>query len=198
MLRHRFRQRKPLPSPTRHAMAAFMIRAKARLLTVLLPMMAAACSTAGSYPSLAQRDVERVSGRAEPVPGDTAPEAPAPPPASADLVTRLTGLVALAREADKQFQANRPAAERAVAAAGGRATDSWSSASVALALLETSRSSAMVALADLDTLYVNARTDAALERTPTTEAIATARDEVNGWIDAQDAVIARLSARLPG
>ena len=55
----------------------------------------------------------------------------------------------------------------------------------------------MVALADLDNLYVTARNDGALERTPTTEAIASARDEVNGWVDAQDTVIARLAARLP-
>ncbi|KHK89683.1 hypothetical protein [Novosphingobium malaysiense] len=175
-----------------------MIRAKARLLTVLLPMVAGACSTAGNYPSLALRDVERIRGSAQPVAGEAPQPAPEPPPLSADLATRLNGLVKMAREADRQFQANRPAAERAVASAGGIASDSWSTASIALARLETSRSSAMVALADLDGLYVDARTDAPLEETPSAEAIASARDLVDGWVDAQDEVLSSLAARLPG
>jgi hypothetical protein len=174
-----------------------MIRAKARLLPVLLPLLAAACSTAGTYPSLAQRDFERIGGSATPVAGEAEPPAPPLPPPSADLVTRLDGLVAVARDADGRFQANRPAAERAVAAAGNIASDSWSTASVALARLESSRSSAMEALADLDALYIDARTDAPLEETPSAKAIAVARDQVDGWVAAQDDVIADLTARLP-
>ncbi|MCT2398276.1 hypothetical protein [Novosphingobium mangrovi (ex Huang et al. 2023)] len=175
-----------------------MFRAKARLLPALLPMMAAACSTAGSYPSLGLRDFERIDGSATPVAGVAELPAPPLPPASADLVTRLDGLVAVARDADLQFQTNRPAAERAVAAAGGIASDSWSSASVALARLESSRSSAMEALADLDALYVDARTAAPLEETPSAKAIAAARDQVDGLVAAQDKVIEGLAARLPG
>lgn len=175
-----------------------MIRAKAHLLPALLPILAAACSSAGSYPSLELRGVERMSGSATPVAGEAAPPAPALPPASADLATRLDGLVAAAREADQQFQANRPIAERAVASAGDVASDSWSSASVALARLESSRSSAMAALADLDTLYVDARTSAPLEETPSARAIAAARDQVSGWVASQDKVIESLASRLPG
>ncbi|MEJ2459692.1 MAG: hypothetical protein P8Y58_16730, partial [Novosphingobium sp.] len=99
---------------------------------------------------------------------------------------------------NERFQASRPAAERAVAAAGAIGSDTWSTASVALATLETNRSNAMVALGDLDTLYVDARTDGALEETPSTSAIAAARDQVKGWVAAQNDVIARLSARMPG
>ncbi|MCJ2187744.1 hypothetical protein [Novosphingobium beihaiensis] len=179
-----------------------MIRAKARLplvppailLALPLALLASACSTAGRYPSLALRDVER----AKPVAGDPAPPVRPLPPASASLVTRLDGLVAIARDADRQFQAQRPAAERAVGAAGDVGSDSWSTASVALASLESSRSNAMAALGDLDTLYVDARTAGALEETPSAKAIAAARDQVNGWVAAQDDVIAHLSARLPG
>ncbi|SFF75164.1 hypothetical protein SAMN05518801_101236 [Novosphingobium sp. CF614] len=173
-----------------------MIRAKARLLPALLPILAAACSTDGHYPSLGLRGVERSGGSATPVAGEAAPPAPALPPASADLVTRLDGLVAVAREADRRFQADRGPAERAVAAAGNVASDSWSSAGVALARLESSRSNAMVALADLDTLYVDARVAAPIAESPSTSAIAAARDEVSGWVAAQDKVIESLAARL--
>lgn len=179
-----------------------MTRAKARLLPVL-PLIGAllataACSTANTYPSLAQREVERVGGSAAPAGGEAGPPAPVQPPASADLVTRLDGLVAMAREAERQFQSNRPAAERAVASAGERASDSWSAASVALARLESSRSSAMTALADLDTLYADARDKAPLGESPSTAAIGAARAQVSGWVDGQDRVIAALDARLKG
>lgn len=172
-----------------------MIRAKACLLPAALSILTAACAAAGDYPSLAVRDVERVRGSAAPAAGEQAVP-PAPPPASADLTTRLDGLVAMARAADERFQANRGAAERAVSAAGSVPADSWSTASVALARLETARSSAMVALADLDTLYVDARDAAPLEETPSMAAIAAARGEVEGWVSAQNAVIERLAGRL--
>lgn len=173
-----------------------MIRAKASLLPVLLPFMAAACSTTGNYPSLEQRDWERISGTAKPAPGQEGPATPALPPASADLTTRLDGLVAVARAADQQFQTDRPAAEQAVAKAGAMASDSWSTASIAIARLESSRSKAMVALADLDTLYVDARTAAPLEQSPSAKAIATAREQVSDWVAAQNQVIASLNAHL--
>jgi hypothetical protein len=166
------------------------------MLTAVLPLLAAACSTAGNYPSLAIRDVERASGSAAAAQGEAAPPMPALPPASADLVTRLDALVALARAADRNFQSNRAAAERSVVGSGGVGTDSWSDASIALARLESSRSQAMVALADLDTLYVDARTEAPLEESPSAKAIGAARDEVSAWVAAQDEVIGRLASRL--
>lgn len=188
-----------------------MTRVKVRFLSLLLPIGIAACSTAGGYPSLALRDVERADepnaqrpnaqrpgGSAAPAAGDAAPAAPALPPASADLVTRLAGLVKVAREADGQFQANRPAAERAIAASGALGSDSWSTASVALARLESSRSSGMASLAELDTLYADARDAAPVEESPAATAIGAARTQVAALIDAQDAVLATLSGRLKG
>lgn len=188
----------PKASPFMHApcYGTCMIRTRPRLLIAVLPFLAAACSTAANYPSLALRDVERGSGQAMPVAGEAATPAPALPPAGADLATRLDGLVAAARAADQQFQTNRPAAERAVATAGATTSDSWSSASVALAELEASRSQAMVALAELDTLYVDARSAGPAEETPNARAISAARDQVGSWVAEQDKVIASLSARL--
>lgn len=169
------------------------------LVSLLAPvLLLGACSTPGSYPSLAVRNVERVNGNAGAAPGTATPPPPALPPASADLVTRLDGLVAVARDADRRFQAERGAAERAVAASGARGSDSWSSASVALARLESTRSQAMAALADLDTLYADARDQAPDDESPSAQAIAAARTEVAGLVAAQDTLIERLSARVQG
>ncbi|MFD1958647.1 hypothetical protein ACFSHP_05180 [Novosphingobium panipatense] len=117
-------------------------------------------------------------------------------PASADLLTRLAGLVKAARDADGRFQSNRAAAERAVSAAGSTGTDSWSTASVALARLESSRSSAMSALAELDLLYAEARNAAPVEESPSATAIGDARSQVAALLEAQDSLIARLAGRL--
>lgn len=165
-----------------------------RRLALLLPLLAGACSSVGDYPSLALRDVER-TGSMMPVEAEPVPQ-PAPLPPSADLMSRLDGLVAMARGANATFAANRPAAERAVAAAGSVTSDSWSTAQIALSSLQASRSSAMVALADLDRMYVDARDEAPLEETPTTRAIAAARDEVGALVANQDQVIAALAAQL--
>lgn len=173
-----------------------MIRAKARLLPVLLPLLATACSTAGRYPSLEMREVERISGTATPVAGEASTQPPAQPAPQGELAARLDRLVADAREADRQFQSSRAAAQQAVAAADGIASDSWSGASVALARLESSRSQAMVALADLDGLYTDARTAGPVAETPEAAAIAAARDQVGGWVAVQDQVIEGLAARL--
>ncbi|MEE4453778.1 hypothetical protein [Novosphingobium resinovorum] len=175
-----------------------MTRAKARLLALLLPIGIAACSAGGTYPSLAIRDVERPSGSAAAAQGEAQAPLPALPPASADLVTRLAGLVKVAQEADGRFQSNRPAAERAVGSAGATGSDSWSTASVALARLESSRSSAMAALAELDVLYADARDKAPVEESPASAAIGDARTQVAALLDAQDKVLAGLTARLRG
>lgn len=175
-----------------------MICAIVRFLPAILPFVAAACSDAGGYPSLAQRDVERLTGTATPVAGAPGRETPALPPASAELSTRLDGLVSAAQEADRQFKAQQGSAESAIARAAGAAitSDPWSTAQIALANLETSRSAAIAALAELDTLYADARNAAPVEVSPTAGAIAEARTKVHELVAREDGVIAGLSARL--
>lgn len=173
-----------------------MTRAKARFLAFLLPFGMAACSTSGGYPSLALRDVERINGTGTPVNGAEAPLPPALPPASADLRTRLQALVRAAHAADHQFQTNRPAAARAVSAAGSLGSDSWSAASIALARLESSRSNTMGSLAQLDELYADARDAAPTQESPSALAIGESRAEVAALLTAQDSVIAGLASRL--
>lgn len=147
-----------------------------------------------NYPSLARRPAERVSGVAQVAPPTTAPQPPAPPP-SADLVVRLGQLSDQAQAAHREFTGRQGRAEQLIAAAKGASVGSedWSVASVALADLESSRSQAMIALADLDELY-------AAERVAGDDAatIAATRDRVIGWIGEEDQVLAQLRGRIAG
>ena len=165
------------------------------LIPLALLALLAACASPGSdrYPSLATRPGERVSGTAEPVP------APAPPPATAATGSRLAQLRAQALAAHARFGERRGSAASLSAAAQGAAvaSEAWSVAQVALASLEATRSEAMIALADLDSLFVDAKNSAV----PTggsgdVDAIGTTRDEVSGWIGEEDATLATLRGRL--
>jgi hypothetical protein len=169
------------------------IVSKAAPLAVAVLLQACAAST--EFPSLAVREVERVAGSGTPAPG-TADAVPALPPASADLTSRLAGLVAVARKAHTNFQAKQAAAERAVASAGPARSDAWTSAEVALSDLQTSRSGALTALADLDQLYVDERAAHPEQVSPTATTIAAARDQVNAWVASETTVIDRLGKRL--
>lgn len=154
-------------------------------------LLAGCAADYGNYPSLARRPAERVKGTAEPA----APTS-VPPPAvmpSSDLATRLAQLTSQAEAAHREFTGRRARAEELVGAARGTAvgSENWSVASVALADLETSRSQAMIALADLDELYAAERTagrDAA--------AIARTRDRVIDWIGEEDIALAQLRGRM--
>lgn len=150
--------------------------------------IAGCASDTANYPSLARRDVERV--KTAPPPAGPPVAAPSP---DASLPARLASLVADAREAHRRFGAARDRAERAVAAAAGAAvgSDAWATGSIALASLESARSQAMIALADLDALYANAR----ITSSPDAAAIAAARDEVSGLVTEEDAVVIDLQRR---
>lgn len=153
-----------------------------------------------AYPSLARRPAERVGTAAERVTGtadvvaaEPAPP-PAPPPPSADLTARLAQLSDQAQAAHGEFSSRRAEAQRLVSAASGASVggESWAQASIALASLETTRSQAMVALADLDALYA-AEGVAGNDVT----AISVTRDRVIAWIDEEDQVLAQLRGRIP-
>lgn len=159
---------------------------------LLFSLMAGGCTGAnGRYPSLAIRDAERVTGTAQPVEGETAPVPDTP---SADLAGRLEQLTADARRAHAAFSAAAPGARQAVNAAGGAsvASDSWVAAQMAVAGLEASRSRLLIALAQLDSLHVNAQLYGGGK-----DAIASARDAVDAMAREEDDTLATLLARLP-
>jgi hypothetical protein len=156
---------------------------------LLLPLLLAACATPeGEYPSLDLRPQERVSGTLVP------PPAPyVPPPTPAPVLGRLEQLAADAASAHRAFLTEAPTVRSAVTAASGAepGSDGWARASVALAGLESARSKAMIALADLDRLMV----DAAVEGRELERIVAT-RDAVIAQVDEQNGVIEGLQRSL--
>ena len=158
---------------------------------LVLAVLTGACQTASDeYPSLALRDAERVSGAFEPV----AAQPYVPPPTPAAVIGRLDQLAAEAASAHQAFLAEAPAARSAVASASGAevGSDGWARASVAVAGLEGTRSRAMIALADLDRLMVDAAVEGgALDR------IVPLRDRVIAQVDEQNATIESLLRSLP-
>jgi len=161
-----------------------------KLVPAIMAMLAlSACGDSSGYPSLSRRDVEKNQTE----PSSTPP--PAAAPDSPDLAPRLARLVEQARAAHEKFVAGRARAEQLVsgASSAAMASEGWSEASVALAELESSRSDAMVALADLDQLYAARRIEGG-----DGTAIATARDQVMAWIGDEDQVLAALRGRLGG
>lgn len=148
-----------------------------------------ACAASGDYPSLAQRPAERAQGTFTTDAAEPAPPSPALP--SADLAARLAELSRQAESAHGEFRRAAPSAERLARSAGARGSDSWASAEVALSDLDSIRSRAAIALADLDTLWV----DATLEGGPR-EAIGAVRSQVEALIADEDAALARLRGRF--
>lgn len=158
-------------------------------LIVVLGSSLGACATASEeYPSLAIRDVER---QAAVPPIEPVPYVPPAPPSA--VLQRLDQLTGEATSAHRAFLAEAPRARSAVSAARGAqpGAESWSVAQVAVAGLEASRSRAMIALAELDRLYV----DAAVEGTAL-DRIAAARTQVVEQVDEQNATIAAMLGGL--
>lgn len=173
----------------------------ARLACVVVgALVLSACATSGKYPSLAERDIERISGSAAPVDSQAGA---LPPPfaakADASLQTRLAGLAERARQADSAFREAQTAAQQATAAVGGEATGkSRLAAQTAVSVLQTRRSDSIAVLAELDTLYAQAQ-DASLNReNADLLAITATRVSVQNEVAAQDAAVASLSERLGG
>jgi len=114
----------------------------------LLALLAGCAAADGAYPSLALRPAEL--GQVAPVPISVAP------PPSADVLERLERLAAQATSAHPAFLDAAPTVRRAVAAAGGRDSESWAGAQVAVAGLQSARSPATAALADIDRIFIDA------------------------------------------
>ena len=216
-MRNRAGWQSALPLCRASRYAAAMNRAIVTL--VILAALLSACASHEGYPSLARRPGERISAPlAQAAPGavprtaasqlpperitGSAPVAaateaaqPTPQPLPLELQSRLARLREQAREGHARFSASTAATNGLVSAARGApvASEAWSRASVALAVLESRRSEVMVALGDLDTLYVRHRTDG-----EEAAEIAEVRDSVTAWVSDEDAVLANLRDRVKG
>jgi len=159
-----------------------------RLLAALACACTAACASApGDYPSLAIRDAERVSGTLQPA------EPYVPTPVAPVVLANAQALVQQAGAAHESFLGQLAGARSAVQTARGAGfgSEPWAVASVAIAGLETERSRAMIALADLDRLAVAAATEGgALGE------LATAQARVDAMVAEETATIDDLLAAL--
>ncbi len=154
-------------------------------------LVLSACATdEGTYPSLAKRPGERVTATWPPAPPP--PEAP-PAPLDPATVGQLDLLLAQVRSADARFHSKEARARKVVAAAGRSAmgSEAWSVATVAVAELEAARAQAMVAMSELDSLYVAART----EGRDVTQ-IEAVRAQAMAIITEQDRVLGSLKGKL--
>jgi hypothetical protein len=164
-------------------------------------LLALSACADGKYPSLAQRPAERRVVAASPA------AAPVAVPVPAALGNDLAGLLKRTRTAHDAFlvhlRAARPLVDAAHDAPVGSA--SWLAANEALAELDTNRSDTVIALDQVDQLYVDDRVAHALEDgdtgpaliRPVAAAIGAARDSVLALIAEEDDVLADLKGRLP-
>lgn len=152
-------------------------------------LLGGCASDAGTYPSLARREGERLHGTLSPVPVESG-AVTAPP--SAELLSRLERLVGQAEAAQSRFAEREPRARQLMLAATGApvGSENWSVATIAYADLESARSDAMIALADLDLLHASATVEGAA-----TPAIFEARERVIRLVAEQDRVLAELRNR---
>jgi len=164
-----------------------------RTFIVLVPtaLLLVGCATDKSqYPSLARRPAERLTASFDTPPAPVEIVRPAPPTA---VTEKLGGLVNAAEAADAKF-GTREARARAVVGSAARAkigSESWATATIAVAELEAARSEAMLALSDLDMLFNEASVSG-----QEAKGIGAARDKVTGLITRQDQVLAELRGRL--
>jgi hypothetical protein len=154
-----------------------------RLLIALACAATAACASGpDAYPSLAIRDAERVSGTLQPA------QPYVPTPAAPVVLQNAQALVDQAEGAHESFRRQLDGVRNAAQAARGAGIGSerWAVASVAIAGLETERSRAMIALADLDRMAVAAATEGG------------ALDELAAAQARVDAIVAQQSAEIDG
>ncbi|MFM5916350.1 MAG: hypothetical protein ACKOOL_02330 [Novosphingobium sp.] len=155
-----------------------------------LLMIAGCASERGEYPSLARRPAERITADFDTPAAPVEVVRPAPP---VSVTGKLGSLVSAAQAADAKFSSREPRARTAVSAGAGAkiGSESWATATIAVAELEAARAEAMLALADLDTLFNDTSVNGEDAR-----GIGTERDKVIGLIARQDRVLAELRSQL--
>ena len=168
-----------------------MLRPTAPLLLAAATLTLGACaSDKQGYPSLARRPIERLSAAP---PATAAPITTPPPAPAAAVLGELDLAVAQARGADARFRQQIERTRALVGAARNApvASEAWSVATVAVSDLESTRSDAMIALADVDSAYAHSRIAG-----EDTTAIAAARDQILAFVSGEDAVLADLRTAL--
>ncbi|MFM9935079.1 MAG: hypothetical protein ACKVOL_02645 [Novosphingobium sp.] len=181
---------------------AHMAFVSTRLAAPLLALLAlSACNADRSrYPSLAIRPAERAYATRQPVAPALSGPLTAQLPAGADLAVRITVLRETALAAHARFTEQQGTASRLAEAAKGAApgTEAWSRAAIALAGLESARSQGMIALADLDRLFIAATEMAATGPDADLQTVTPAHRAVEALLGEEDRAIAALSGAIGG
>lgn len=171
-----------------------MTRIFSSLSVAALGLAVSACATTSQAdaPSLAKRAVEGRFDVAVPQPV-VAPPGPLP----ADLGGRLARWESDARAAQRAFATERNGAASLVAQARGAAVGSerWVVAQQAISRMVAARAPLTGALADIDRLYVSRSVEEEIDGMP---AIYALREQLAEISSGQEAVIAALTASLPG
>lgn len=180
---------------------AFLSNPSPRCAALVTALLLAGCAGGRDrFPSLAVRPAERAFGSAQPANPAPAPDAAQPLPATVSVVQRVAALKDQAADARRTFDAARPQAARLASAARGAApgSEAWSVAQVALAKLDSARSQAMVAMADLDRMLVVSAQAAVEGSDSDLKLVQAAQAEVSSQIADQDATIAALRSQVAG
>jgi hypothetical protein len=159
-------------------------------LPLALALLAAGCTAPRGYPSLAPRAAEAIDPRV-PIVATSSPGTVDPRTATA-----LAAAVAEARGGTAEFDALARVAEARATSAGPRQSEGWIAAQQALSALIAQHGVTTNAAADIDAVAAQ-KIDETRWLVPATQAaIGAAAAEVGAINDAQNATIARLSARL--
>lgn len=177
-----------------------MLSTRTRVPLLLLLALGACNADRSRYPSLAIRPAERAYGTGQEAISSQSLPLTVEQPGMADLAARVAALRLAAFEAHARFTEQQGTAARLAQAARGQAlgTNAWSQAAIALASLESARSQGMVALADLDRLFIAATEAAAIGPDTNLALITPAHREVEALLSEEDRAIAALSSQIGG
>ncbi|WP_408589146.1 hypothetical protein [Novosphingobium sp.] len=172
--------------------------ARSALALAALGLVGSCASQRGDFPSLARRPAERSFAVAPATTGASSTSTALPPPGP-DPLPRADALVAQAQEADSRFAAREAVSAQRIGSArnAARGSEAWAVAQIALADLESARSRATVALADLDRLLVETTISDARVADPRLAALKERHATVSALVARQDARIAGLQAMMP-
>ena len=144
------------------------------------------------YPSLRPRPFEAAGP-----PGLPVPPPPPAPPVSAEIMSRVAGLVRRAEDGQSAFARALPAARAAVGRAGAANSEGWIAAQEAVSGLDAAREPTASAMAELDALNASG-VDAAGLRFGDNDfaAIRAAGERVYAFLEGQQRALDGLSASL--
>jgi hypothetical protein len=160
-------------------------------LLLLPPLLLPGCAAQGPFPSLAQREVERIYAAGDPI--AVVPDAPD----RQGMSGRIAAFAGRAREGNLDFERALAQARPLAARAGAAGSESWLAAQQAVSRAQAARAATVSALADLDQFAAAQALEGPLspgDYGRLTESLA----QMQALAAGQEARLAELSGRLKG